>query len=103
MQDYSRDSVDHARTMRQHAGESMKNGLNAPGMVVVWTAVIALVIAIYCLAVGARTAAGVGLGATLALGVFGFCWLAYTHRAVRKAERRWRAEHPGEPYEPPTS
>jgi hypothetical protein len=40
MLDYPRhDPVDHARTTRQPAGESMKNGANAPGLagVAVWS------------------------------------------------------------------
>jgi hypothetical protein len=35
MGDTSNDPVDHSRTTRRHAGETIKNGVNAPGLLIV--------------------------------------------------------------------
>ena len=45
-----RDPVDHERSTRQHAGESMKNGANAPGLAGVAVAVVALIVGLFALA-----------------------------------------------------
>jgi len=42
MADSISDPIDHARTTRQHAGETMKNGTNSPGLVLVAIGVVAL-------------------------------------------------------------
>ena len=47
-----RDPVDHERSTRQHAGESMKNGANAPGLAGVAVAVVALIVGLFALATG---------------------------------------------------
>jgi hypothetical protein len=52
--------VDHERTTRQHAGESLKNGANAPGLAGLAVAVVAVIIGLYALATG-NVAVGRGL------------------------------------------
>ena len=44
--------VDHARTTRQHAGESLTNGANAPGLAGSALAVIALTVGLFAVAAG---------------------------------------------------
>ena len=44
MPDNSRDPVDHSRTARQHAGETMKAGVNAPGLIATGVGVVALLL-----------------------------------------------------------
>ena len=66
-----KDPVDHARTTRPHAGESMTDTKNMP--------------ALTGLAFIAIAAAGF---------VVGLAWLAVEHRRVRNIEERWYAEHP---------
>ncbi|GAB3239985.1 protein UsfY [Mycolicibacterium hippocampi] len=103
MPDTSRDPVDHARTYRQHAGESMKNGVNAPGLIAVGIGVVALVVGLFSFGSGNATVGIVAVVIAVILGASGLSWLAYTHRRVRQAENRWHAEHPEVPHEPPTS
>lgn len=59
------DPIDHYRTTRAHAGEAMKNGTNAIGIVGVAIAVIALISGLAALASG-HAAAGI---AALAIAV----------------------------------
>ena len=47
-----KDPVDHARTTRPHAGESLKDGSNAPGLLAVAVAVVVLVLSLYFFASG---------------------------------------------------
>ncbi|WP_370329778.1 protein UsfY [Mycolicibacterium hippocampi] len=103
MPNLSRDPVDHARTTRQHAGESMKNGVNAPGLVAVGIALVALSAGLFALATGRATIGIVAVVIAVILGASGLGWLAYAHRRVRAVESRWQAEHPEEPSGPPTS
>lgn len=103
MPDLSQDPVDHARTTRQHAGESMKNGANAPGLIAVGVALVALSAGLFALATGHVTVGIIGVVIAVILGASGLAWLAYAHRRVREVENRWQAEHPEEPSGPPTS
>ena len=88
MPNTSEDPVDHARTTRQHAGETMKDGRNAPGLVGVVLGVVALVAGLFAFAVGA---------------LIGFLWALTRHRQVREQEQRWHDKHPSAPEVPPTS
>jgi hypothetical protein len=103
MGDDSRDPIDHARTTRQHAGESMKNGANAPGLALLAAGVIATVVCLASLATG-HTSVGVAAAVIAVLGyVGGAVWLALAHRRVRADEQQWLADHPSVPEQPPTS
>lgn len=103
MGDTSGDPVDHARTTRQHAGESMKNGANAPGLALLAAGVIATVVCLASLATG-RDGVAVTAALIAVLGYLaGAAWLVIAHRRVRAVEQRWLAEHPSVPEQPPTS
>lgn len=95
------DPVDHARTTRSHAGETMKDNRNMPALLVV---ALGLVLFVGCLTAFASGSIGVGvLLALLALiGVsVGSLWLAAAHRRARDIERRWYDGHPDvKPQEP---
>ena len=52
MPDNSRDPVDHSRTARQHAGETMKAGVNAPGLIATGVGVVAFFFGFAALATG---------------------------------------------------
>jgi archaellum biogenesis protein FlaJ (TadC family) len=89
-----KDPVDHARTTRPHAGESMKDNKIMPGLIVIG---VALVLFVSCLAAFATRHHDVGLVlATLAGAGFvvGGGWLLIEHLRVRRIEERWYAEHP---------
>jgi hypothetical protein len=95
MGDTSRDPIDHHRTTRQRAGESMKSGARMPGLVLLAAGVVAFVI---CLAGFATRAVTFGVGAAvvalLAIGA-GFAWLGMDSRRVRQVERDWSSAHHG--------
>jgi len=103
MPNTSDDPVDHARTTRQHAGESMKDGTNAPGLIGMAAAVVALVAGLFAFATGHATIGIAAVIVALAVGGAGSLWLALRHRQVRQDEKRWHDAHPGAPEEPPTS
>ncbi|GAB3017291.1 hypothetical protein [Mycobacterium bourgelatii] len=97
------DPVDHHRTTRKHAGETLKNGSNAPGLVAVAIGVITLIVGLYLLATGDAIAGTVAVVVALVAGTGGLGWLAFTHRRVRQAEQRLYAEAFDQPAPPPTS
>ncbi|BBY96072.1 UsfY protein [Mycobacterium gallinarum] len=89
-----KDPVDHARTTRPHAGESMKDNKIMPGLILIG---VALVLFVSCLAAFATKHHDVGLMLASFAGV-GFVagggWLMIEHLRVRRIEDRWYAEHP---------
>lgn len=97
------DPVDHFRTTRQHAGETMKNGANAPGIIAVAMGVIALVVALAAFATRHASVGGVAVVIALVIGIGGLAWLRYTHRQVRAAELQWHQAHSDEAAPPPAS
>ena len=103
MPDTSRDPVDHARTYRQHAGETMKAGINGPGLIAVGLGVLSLVVGLFAFANGSRTTGIVAVVIVAMLGGGGLAWLALSHCKVRDKQQDWHWEHPEAPYEPPTS
>jgi hypothetical protein len=103
MGDTSEDPVDHARTTRQHAGETMKNGVNAPGLILLAIAVVAMVISLALFAMGDPSGGTVAAVVAIAAAVVGGGWVYLAHRRVRQKEADWLAEHPHAPAEPPTS
>ena len=93
MGDTSRDPVDHHRTTRPHAGESMKDTARIPGLVLVVVGVVAFV---FCLAGFALGHVGVGVAAilvTLLAAGAGLAWLEMRRRRVRQGEREWARQH----------
>jgi predicted membrane-bound spermidine synthase len=95
--------VDHARTTRAHAGETMKNTANMPGLVAVAVAVVSLSIALYELATSNLVIATVAVLLALVAGVAGSGWLIYSHRRVRRAEQQLVAMGSNDPAPPPSS
>jgi hypothetical protein len=95
MGDTSSDPIDHHRTTRPRAGESMKSGLKAPGLLLLGAGLVAFVV---CLAGFAQQAVAVGVTcavvALLAIGA-GFAWLGMDSRRVRQLERDWSNAHNG--------
>ncbi|MGO4442625.1 protein UsfY [Mycobacterium sp. 2YAF39] len=89
-----KDPVDHARTTRPHAGESMKDNKIMPGLILIG---VALVLFVSCLAAFATGHHDVGLVLASSAGagfVVGGGWLLVEHLRVRRIEERWYAEHP---------
>ena len=97
------DPVDHARTTRQHAGETLSYGANAPGLAGAAVALVALIIGLFALATWHATTGWAAVVVAVVVGVLSTAWLLRTHRKVRKAERAWHAENSDEPAPPPSS
>jgi Flp pilus assembly protein TadB len=95
--------VDHARTTRQHAGESLTNGANAPGLAGSALAVIALTVGLFAVAAGHLMGGAIALIVAVILGGLSAAWLLRTHRRVRDAELRWHAAHSDRLAPPPSS
>jgi hypothetical protein len=93
MGDTSRDPIDHHRTTRSRAGESMKSVAKTPGLFLLAAGVVAFVV---CLAGFGEHAVGVGIGAAvialLAAGA-GLAWLGMDARRIRQIEREWSNAH----------
>lgn len=97
------DPVDHERTTRQHAGESLKHGANMTGIGAVAVGVVALIVGLFGVATGQPGVGAVALIVAIVSGVAGAAWLVRTHRKVREAELHWQAAHSDRPAPPPSS
>lgn len=89
-----KDPVDHSRTTRPHAGESMTDTKNMPALIVLGLALVSFV---SCLAAFATRHHDIGLmfaAIAVAFFIVSMVWLAVEHRRVRGIEERWYAEHP---------
>ena len=98
-----KDPVDHARTTRPHAGESMTDNKIMPGLVVLG---VSLVLFVSCLAAFATSHQDVGLTLVALAGagfIVGAGWLLVEHQRVRRVEERWYAEHPDAARQKPSS
>lgn len=98
----SEDPIDHSRTTRQHAGETLKNGTNLPGLACVVFGVVAMVIGLAAFATGNPRTGSLAIVIAVVLAIVGGTWLFLIHRRVRRAELRWAAEHSAD-IPPPTS
>lgn len=94
MGDTFRDPVDHLRTTRPLAGQSLIDVLHWPGYLFV---VAGLIFGGGSLAGFASGHDSQGLASGLAAGaltIVGLIWLAIEHRRIRRIADRWYAEHP---------
>lgn len=94
MGDTYHDPVDHLRTTRPLAGESLIDVLLWPGYLLVVAGVIGACGSLAAFGSGhhheGMTAGIVAIIAT----VLGLAWLAVEHRRIRRIADRWYAEHP---------
>jgi peptidoglycan/LPS O-acetylase OafA/YrhL len=89
-----KDPVDHSRTTRPHAGESMTDTRIMPALIVIAVALVSFVGALAAHATD-HHGTGFAFGAVaVALLAAALVWLAVEHRRVRDIEERWYAEHP---------
>jgi hypothetical protein len=98
-----KDPVDHSRTTRPHAGETMKDTKNLPALVLLG---LALVTFVGCLAAfgAGHPDVGVTLAAVSAgLFIVSLGWFLTEHLRVRRIEDRWYAEHPDAVRQHPSS
>lgn len=98
------DPVDHARTTRPHAGETMKDTKNLPALILLGIALAAFVGALAATASGHGGDVGVILGSISAVVfIVAGVWFLVEHRRVRGIEERWHAEHPDTSRQTPSS
>jgi hypothetical protein len=98
-----KDPVDHARTTRPHAGETMKDTTNMPALILLGIALASFVSALAAHASTNHTV-GVVLGVISAVFLIAAgVWFRATHKRVRNIEERWHEEHPDAPRQSPTS
>lgn len=98
-----KDPVDHVRTTRPHAGESMKDNKIMPALVLIGLSLVSFVAALSAFATSHHDV-GVALGALALAGfIVGGAWLMVEHHRVRRLEERWYADHPGATRQHPNS
>lgn len=94
MGDTFHDPVDHLRTTRPLAGESLIDVLHWPGYLLVVAGVIGGVGSLAAFGTGHHSQ-GVASGiAAVVVALIGAVWLAVEHRRIRRIADRWYAEHP---------
>ncbi|WP_374159008.1 hypothetical protein ACEWX3_06570 [Mycobacterium sp. G7A2] len=103
MPDNSLDPVDHSRTARQHAGETMKAGVNAPGLIATGVGVVAFFFGLAAFATGEPMFGTISVVLAVLLIGGGMTWVVTNHRKTHDRQKDWHREHPEVPYEPPTS
>ena len=97
-----KDPVDHARTTRPHAGESMKDTKNLPALVLLGIALAAFVGGLAAFASGHPDVGTILVVIAAVVLVVSLVWFLVEHRRVRKIEDRWYAEHPDAERQRPT-
>jgi hypothetical protein len=93
-----RDPAGHERTTRRHAGESIKNAANTPGLAGVAVAVVALIVGLFALAIGHVVVGCVAVILAAVCAAAGAGWLVFAHHRVNRAElRQWEAKRSDAP------
>lgn len=96
------DPIDHARTTREFAGESLTDILNWPGYALVAIGLVAFAGSLTAFAT-ANTSQGLTVGIVgFAFLAVGLIWVIIEHRRVRRIAERWYAGHPDAHRWPPS-
>lgn len=91
----AKDPVDHARTTRPHAGETMKDTANMPALILLFVAVVSF---FACLAAFGTSHGDIGTWLAViaaVLFVASGSWFGLEHWRVRRKERQWNAHRLG--------
>ena len=94
MGDTYRDPVDHLRTTRPLAGESLIDVLHWPGYLLIVAGLIAGVASSSAFGTGHSTEGMIAGVVGISAATFGVIWLSIEHRRIRRIADRWYAEHP---------
>ncbi|MEO3761551.1 protein UsfY [Mycobacterium sp. B14F4] len=97
-----KDPVDHARTTRPHAGETMKDTKNLPALVLLGIALVSFVGGLAAFGSGHPDVGTILVVIAAVVLVISLAWFLIEHRRVRKIEERWYAEHPDTERQRPT-
>lgn len=94
MGDTYRDPIDHARTTRPHAGESLIDVMSWPGYLFVVVGVIAVFRCLVALGTGHDGRSLISGVIAIAATAVGLVWLKVERARIRRLENRWYDEHP---------
>lgn len=97
------DPVDHMRTTRSHAGESLINVRSWPGYLLVFVGVVGVFRCLVAFGTGHSDRGVVMAAIAVVATALGLVWVVIEHRRVGGVESRWLAEHPAAPRQRPTS
>ncbi|GAB1813666.1 protein UsfY [Mycobacterium sp. MUNTM1] len=103
MGDTYRDPIDHFRTTRPLAGESLIDVLHWPGYIMVLAEVFGVVGSLAAFGTGHHHEGTAAAVAAVVVTVIGLAWLAAEHRRIRRIADRWYTEHPEVPKQRPCS
>jgi hypothetical protein len=88
------DPVDHLRTTRPLAGESLIDVLHWPGYLLIMAGLIGGVASLAAFGSGHHTEGMVAGMVGISAAAFGVIWLTVEHWRIRKIADRWYDEHP---------
>lgn len=94
MGDTFHDPVDHMRTTRLHAGESLTDTLSWPGYLSLAVSVIAVFRCLVAFGTGHSDRGMIAAAIAILALTLGLAWLTVERRRVRRTEDRWYDEHP---------
>ncbi|MGB9227563.1 MAG: protein UsfY [Mycobacterium sp.] len=94
MGDTYRDPVDHLRTTRPLAGESLIDVLHWPGYLLIVAGLIGGVASLSAFGTGHSTEGMIAGVVGISAATIGVIWLSIEHRRIRRIADRWYAEHP---------
>jgi len=103
MGDTYHDPVDHLRTTRPLAGESLIDVMHWPGYLFVVAGVIGVCASLAAFGTGHQHEGMTAGVMAVVVMVLGLVWLAVEHRRIRGIFERWNAEHPDVPRQWPAS
>lgn len=98
-----KDPVDHARTTRPHAGETMKDSKNMPAVILLGISGVAFVGGLAAFGSGHPDVGTILVAISTVVLIISLAWFLIAHLRVRKIEDRWYEEHPDAQRQRPTS
>ncbi|ULE33657.1 protein UsfY [Mycobacterium sp. IDR2000157661] len=98
-----KDPVDHARTTRPHAGETMKDSRNMPAVILLGVSGVSFVGGLAAYGTDNYDVGAILMVISTVLLVISLAWFLIAHLRVRKIEDRWHEDHPDAERQRPTS